>query len=230
MSHINHIKTGIPFFYMCILTFILNACVTPVRKRDYPIGYREVGFSSWYGKDFHGRPTASGEIYNMFGITAAHRTLPLGTLLRVIDLTTGRYVNVKVNDRGPFIKGRILDLSYGAAKRLDIVSDGIAKVEIEIIGRAPIVRRRTAKIARFTVQVGAYQSQKNAIRVKSKVAVYYQSAVVEGYTNAVNEAQYYRVRIGTYASKKEALLVVEHLKSIVGSSEDIAPMVIPVGE
>lgn len=213
-----------------MVTLILSACAIPVRESNYPIGYREIGFSSWYGKDFHGRPTASGEIYNMFGITAAHKTLPLGTLLRVVDLTTGRYVNVKVNDRGPFIKGRILDLSYGAAKRLDIVADGIAKVEIEVIGRVPIVRRRTVQTARFTVQVGAYQTQKNAIRIKSKVAVYYQSAVVEGYTNAVNEARYYRVRIGSYASKKEALLVVEHLKSIIGPSEDIAPMAIPLGE
>jgi len=93
----------------------------------------QVGFSSYYAHKFHGRPTASGEIFDMNDLTAAHRELPLGTVIRVTHMGNGRKVTVKVNDRGPFIEGRILDLSLGAAKRLGMVQEGVAKVMIEIV-------------------------------------------------------------------------------------------------
>ena len=91
------------------------------------------GSASYYGKDFHGKPTASGEIYDMFGLSAAHKTLPLGTVCRVTNLKNGRVVTLKINDRGPFVGNRILDLSYGAAERLDAITDGVIDVEIEIL-------------------------------------------------------------------------------------------------
>ena len=93
----------------------------------------QIGFSSYYAHKFHGRPTASGEIFDMNGLTAAHRELPLGTVIRVTHMGNGRKVTVKVNDRGPFIEGRILDLSLGAAKKLGMVQEGVAKVMIEIV-------------------------------------------------------------------------------------------------
>jgi rare lipoprotein A len=93
----------------------------------------QIGVSSYYGKKFHGRKTANGEIFNMYKLTAAHRVLPLGTHVRVTNLSNGRWVEVKVNDRGPFIEGRILDLSFAAALEIEMVQAGTARVMIEII-------------------------------------------------------------------------------------------------
>ena len=93
----------------------------------------QVGVSSYYGKKFHGRKTANGEIFNMYKLTAAHRVLPLGTVAKVTNLSNGRWVVVKVNDRGPFIEGRILDLSFAAALEIEMVQQGTAKVMIEIV-------------------------------------------------------------------------------------------------
>ncbi len=92
-----------------------------------------VGVSSYYGKDFHGKLTANGEVYDMYGITAAHKTLPLNTIARVTNLSNNQSIILRINDRGPFVKGRILDCSYGAAVKLDFVNEGTAKVKIEII-------------------------------------------------------------------------------------------------
>lgn len=98
------------------------------------IGYSEKGIASWYGSDFHGGPTANGECYNMYAFTAAHKTLPLPTIVRVTNLENNKSVVVKVNDRGPFVRGRIMDLSYAAAQSLDIVKTGTAPVLVEAIG------------------------------------------------------------------------------------------------
>ena len=93
----------------------------------------QLGVASYYGKAFHGRKTANGEIFNMYKLTAAHRVLPLGTRAKVTNLTNGRWVEVKVNDRGPFVEGRILDLSFAAALELEMVKAGTAKVMIELV-------------------------------------------------------------------------------------------------
>jgi len=93
----------------------------------------QVGLSSYYAHDFHGRPTASGEIFDMNGLSAAHRQLPLGTVIRVTHLGNGRSIVVKVNDRGPFVDNRILDLSLGAARKLDMLQEGVAEVRIDIV-------------------------------------------------------------------------------------------------
>jgi rare lipoprotein A len=93
------------------------------------------GIASWYGSDFHGRRTASGEIYNMYDYTAAHKTLPLGTYARVINLKNCKSVIVRINDRGPFVKGRIIDLSYAAAKKIDMIGPGTVPVRIQILSK-----------------------------------------------------------------------------------------------
>lgn len=106
--------------------------------RYHPIlsarGFRETGIASWYGGKFHGRRTANGEVYNMYAMTAAHKTLPMGTILRVKSLTNGRKITVRINDRGPFIRGRVIDLSYAAARELGMIRDGVKKVRITAIG------------------------------------------------------------------------------------------------
>ncbi|HHE51759.1 MAG TPA: septal ring lytic transglycosylase RlpA family protein [Candidatus Acetothermia bacterium] len=95
--------------------------------------YYEVGIASWYGPGFQGNHTANGEIYDMNGISAAHKTLPFGTIVRVVDLETGKSVVVRINDRGPFIEGRIIDLSKGAAEKLGIIDKGITRVGLRIL-------------------------------------------------------------------------------------------------
>lgn len=97
--------------------------------------YDEVGIASWYGPGFHGKVTASGEPYDMYAFTAAHKTLPFGTVVRVVDLSTGRSVVVRINDRGPFVPGRIIDLSYAAAEALGMVERGTARVGLVVLQR-----------------------------------------------------------------------------------------------
>lgn len=102
-----------------------------VRKKKHPKIL--VGISSFYAEDFHGKLTANGEIYDMYGLTAAHKTLPLNTIVRVTNLVNNKSLILRINDRGPYIKGRILDCSYGAAKKLDFISQGTANVKVEVI-------------------------------------------------------------------------------------------------
>ena len=106
---------------------ILYSCAAP-RYREI-----EYGMASWYGSEFHGRPTASGEIYNMNDMTAAHNSLPLGSRVMVTNLENGKSIEVTINDRGPFVEGRIIDLSYGAAKRLDFIKEGTTDVKIDVL-------------------------------------------------------------------------------------------------
>ena len=118
--------------FVSILT--TPACMTvPKGVGDYDAGYVEQGIASWYGGDFHGRPTASGAIYDQFKLTAAHRLLPLGSVVRVTNAENGRTVEVVINDRGPYIKGRIIDLSYAAAEQLGGVDPGTLPVVVEAI-------------------------------------------------------------------------------------------------
>ena len=102
--------------------------------QDSSADYRERGMASWYGKDFHGRPTANGETYDMYALSAAHKTLPIPTWVEVTRLDNGQRIIVRVNDRGPFVDGRIIDLSYGAARELDMIEDGTARVEVRALG------------------------------------------------------------------------------------------------
>ncbi len=125
------------------VTLLVGACATPappasaqIRQTDAAPerGYSEVGLASWYGKPYHGRQTASGRIYNMFELTAAHRTLPFGTRVRVTNLENGRTVVLTITDRGPFVSGRVLDVSLRAAQELRFQNKGLARVRVESIG------------------------------------------------------------------------------------------------
>ncbi len=193
---------------------ILSSCAT---TNGYKQGRTqdgvEYGLASWYGKDFHGRPTASGEIYDMYGLSAAHRSLPLGTRLKVKNLNNSREVEIVVNDRGPFVDGRIIDLSYGAAKRLDMVDEGVVPVRIEVIGRDDgYVRKVKVEgdgAEGFTIQVGSFSDRANAERLKTVLGwrysdVYISDVVIDGNIH-------YRVRIGMYKDKDSAVRAAQRL-------------------
>lgn len=113
----------------------LGACSwIPKGMSDMDVGIKELGVASWYGEQFHGKQAANGEIFDMSALTAAHRTLPLGSIVRVVNLQNGKHVRVRINDRGPYVTGRILDLSYAAAARLGMVHGGISAIQLEVIG------------------------------------------------------------------------------------------------
>jgi len=188
----------------------------------YPLasarGYDEVGIASWYGRDFHGRRTANGEIFDMRALSAAHRTLPLPTMVRVTNLENGRSVIVRVNDRGPFVKNRLIDLSWAAARALGFVGKGTTRVRVQSLDVAPphatptpqrrpaLARRaapapamqahRAASRTGMYVQLGAFTRPGNAARLKQSLAPGYPSVRVEPFP--WDGRVLYRVRIGPF--------------------------------
>jgi len=135
------------------------------------LGHTETGLASWYGHPYHGRRAANGEIYDMEKLTAAHRTLPFDTWLRVVNLDNSKTVEVRITDRGPFIEGRIIDLSHAAARAIDMIGPGIARVRIEVI-RTP----EYAPPAAFAVQVGAFRDRASAERLRAEMESRYGAA------------------------------------------------------
>jgi rare lipoprotein A len=129
------------------------AAVERIERRE-----TQQGIASWYGPGFHGKPTASGEIYDMHALTAAHRTLPLGTLIEVRNLENGRTTTARVNDRGPYKRGRIVDLSLAAAQALGIEEIGVTRVRLTVVARPGSLRLPSG----YWVQVGAFQQEENA--------------------------------------------------------------------
>jgi rare lipoprotein A len=114
---------------------LLGACSwVPKGETGLDVGIKDRGIASWYGEQFHGKQAANGEIFDMRALTAAHRTLPLGSIVRVVNLTNGKHVRVRINDRGPYVNGRILDLSQAAADRLGMMQHGLSVIQLEVIG------------------------------------------------------------------------------------------------
>lgn len=134
----------------------------------YSKNFVQYGLASWYGSEWHGRRTASGEIYNMHAYTAAHRTLPFGVEVLVTNLSNGKKVVVRINDRGPFKEGRIIDLSYAAAKRIDILTSGVTKVKLELYN-LPSGMDAIPNPEYYAVQVGAFRDLGNARVWKGKI-------------------------------------------------------------
>ena len=185
-------------------------------------GYREQGIASWYGTDFHGKKTSSGEIYDMFGPTAAHRILPLNTQVRVRNPANSKEITVRINDRGPFVKERIIDLSYDSAKALGLVGPGTALVELEAIGVLMEEEENGRKTTRliheidyqkgpFVVQVGAFKEIENAQRLKDRLlAEYLEVEVLEAF---IRGERFYRVRINCREQLNEALRIQKELEN-----------------
>lgn len=142
---------------------------------DSHVGYREEGIASWYGYKFHGRKTANGETYDMFAMTAAHKTLPIPSYVRVVNLDNQREITVRINDRGPFHEGRIIDLSYAGAAKLGIVDAGTARVKVEAIDVAQAAREGTTEMRvvelpeNVFLQVGAFSSMTSASALQARL-------------------------------------------------------------
>lgn len=180
-------------------------------------GFRQRGIASWYGKDFHGKKTSNGEIYNMYTMTAAHKTLPLGTHVRVHNLENGKKTEVRINDRGPFVRGRVIDLSYAAAKKVGLVGPGTARVEIYALGSPASTDGGTSRsyvqqdlyTGNFTFQVGAFLNRENAERLKRELAQSFKNAHITEYDNG--EQIFYRVRVGKVTTLEQAGKYEEYL-------------------
>jgi peptidoglycan lytic transglycosylase len=188
-----------------------------------PIVQGEEGIASWYGHPFHGRQTASGEIYNMYAMTAAHKTLPFGTVVRVHDLENGKSVVVRINDRGPFVEGRIIDLSYSAAQAMGM--SGTALVRLEILGNqsSPVSQpssssRAPARSAQapppasgvFAVQIGAFQDRRNAEKLRDQVPRSYGPVTIQAFDRG--DGMFYRVRVGSESTEDGANQLARRLR------------------
>jgi rare lipoprotein A len=173
---------------------------TPPTPAEPPAaGNEEVGYASWYGAQHQGKRTASGEVYDMNQLTAAHRTLPFGTRLLVTNRDTSQSAEVRVNDRGPFVKGRILDVSYAAARQLGAVGAGIFPVRLRVIALPGTGWDAPGGDGTFTVQVGSFTSRARAEALRNAVGS--EATVTE---STVAGATVYRVRVGAFPDRAQA--------------------------
>lgn len=160
------------------------------------VGYTETGVASWYGYPYHGRAAADGEIYDMEKLTAAHRTLPFDTWVRVVNLENQQSVEVRINDRGPFVDGRIIDLSRAAARTINMIGPGTARVKIEVI-RAP----EGVAAAAFGVQVGAFRNRNSAEQLRARLAERFGQARL---VQRADQPGLWRVVVGAEPSQEAA--------------------------
>jgi len=161
-----------------------------------PAGYAEQGNASWYGEPFNGRRASNGEIYDMYKFTAAHRTLPFDTMVRVTNLNNGESTTVRITDRGPFVENRVIDLSLAAAREIDLVGPGVAPVRVEVLGNVD------PAAGFFTVQVGAFRDRGNAERLRDRLNPSYSPIFIQQYD--APDGTFYRVRVGKITGEDTA--------------------------
>jgi rare lipoprotein A len=182
---------------LALLPVLLTAACSgnrrPVPPPSGPANGVERGTASWYGPGFNGHRTASGERYNMRELTAAHQTLPFGSLVEVRNLENGHAVVVRINDRGPFAKGRVIDLSYAAAREVGVFGPGTAEVELRVLGADP-----AAQVTRFTVQVGAFADPDLALILHRNLKRMYPEAFIH------SDGLWNRVQIGLFDDRDNA--------------------------
>jgi rare lipoprotein A len=162
-----------------------------------PSGYAEEGNASWYGVPFHGRRASNGEVYDMYKLTAAHRTLPFETMVRVTNLNNGKSTVVRITDRGPFVDNRIIDLSLAAAREVDSIGPGVVPVRVEVL--SPGVDPTSGF---FTVQVGAFRDRANAERLHDRLSASYSPIFIQQYDSP--DGVFYRVRVGRISGEDAA--------------------------
>jgi len=239
-----------PCLTIILLTLFSTACATsrgpkpelysnlPPTQRPYKLnkiwyypiptaeGYTQEGIASWYGKKFHGRLTSNGEIFDMYKISSAHKTLPIGTTVKVTNLLNNKTILTRINDRGPFVAGRIIDLSFKAAEMIDMVDAGTAKVKIEavrvvtedkkpgtdVISPEPLPDFRFGK---FVIQVGSFKTLLNALQLKAALMGKYDQINIIPFD--IEQNKFYRVQVGTFndlykAREETALLEKKGLK------------------
>ncbi len=223
MSREAESRTGMPVCLM-LAALLLSSCAglelpeqEPVRQTAVPPApetpppppappqpvYRETGIASWYGREFQGRRTTSGEVFDMDGLSAAHRTLPLGTVISVTNLDNFRSITVRVNDRGPFAGNRVLELSYGAARELGFASQGTARVRIEVMDRIP-------DKGPFTVHAAFFSEEESAHVLKERLNRRFEVVVITPFQT--NAGTFYRVRVGSYQTEQKAEAIAAKLK------------------
>jgi rare lipoprotein A len=173
-----------------------------------PGSYTEEGNASWYGKPFNGRRASNGETYDMYKLTAAHRTLPFDTMVRVTNLNNGKSTTVRIIDRGPFVDNRVIDLSLAAAREIDSVGPGVVPVRLEVIGDVDVTG------GFFTVQVGAFHERSNAERLRDRLSLTYTPIFIQQYSSS--EGTFYRLRVGKISGEEAANDLAAQLRAREG--------------
>ncbi|PYS04666.1 MAG: septal ring lytic transglycosylase RlpA family lipoprotein [Acidobacteria bacterium] len=187
-------------FLVCAVV-LFSACghkkIQVKAPQSGPVSSKDLeGLASYYAEPYHGRRTASGEIFDTYqGMTAAHRTLPFNTLVRVTNKTNGREVDVRINDRGPWVEGRVIDLSVRAARQIDLVRTGVVPVKLKVLSREALKVPTPSPIPGpvFAVQVGAFEDERAAENLKKRLEVKYASVTIQTFPG---EKTLYRVRVG----------------------------------
>jgi rare lipoprotein A len=188
-----------------------------VRRDNNPppstLGRVEEGNASWYGPPFHGRKSSNGETYDMYKMTAAHRTLPFETMVRVTNLNNGKSTTVRITDRGPFVGNRIIDLSLAAAREIESVGPGVVPVRLEVLGDVDITA------GYFTIQVGAFRDRGNAERLRDRLGAMYSPVVIQQI--GTEEGPFFRVRVGKISGEEAAQELSEQLRG----KENVKPLI-----
>jgi peptidoglycan lytic transglycosylase len=190
----------------------------------YPGASVEEGNASWYGAPFHGRRASNGEVYDMNKLTAAHRTLPFNTIVRVTNLSNGKSTVVRITDRGPFVENRIIDLSYAAAREIESIGPGVVPVRLEILSAID------PTAGYFTVQIGAFRERANAERLRARLSAAYSPILIQEFPSS--GGSFYRVRVGKLSGENAAQKLGEQLHD----REGVTPMIfrldpdVPAGE
>ena len=183
-----------------------------------PVGYTEEGNASWYGNPFHGHRSSNGETYDMYKLTAAHRTLPFDTMVRVTNLSNNKSTVVRITDRGPFVENRVIDLSLAAAREIESVGPGIVPVRLEVLGNVDPTE------GFFTVQVGAFKDRGNAERLRDRLNVSYTPVFIQQYD--APDGTFFRVRVGKISGEHAAQDFADQLRA----KEGFSPMVLRLDE
>jgi len=183
-----------------------------------PAGYSEEGNASWYGLPFNGRRASNGEIYDMNKLTAAHRTLPFETVVRVTNLNNCKTTTVRITDRGPFVDNRIIDLSQAAAREIESIGPGVVPVRLEVLGNVDV------SAGFFTVQVGAFRERTNAERLRERLTASYSPIFIQQIEAGQNS--FYRVRVGKISGEEAAQQYADQLRS----KEGFTPFVVRLDE
>lgn len=199
---------------MPLAVLVLSSCAKKHRSiapsaTPAQIQTGETGLASWYGHPYHGRAASNGEIYDMEKLTAAHRTLPFGTWVHVTNLSNNKSVDVRIIDRGPFIEGRVIDLSHAAAQVIDLIGPGVAEVRLDILS-AP---RITAADSSYAVQAGAFRDKDRAERLRAAMEREYGSARLVMRTGSPS---LWRVLVGRESTEGAAFVLAQRIRAEVG--------------
>jgi rare lipoprotein A len=205
------------FTFIIVLIFFLSMASGCAKKRVHATspadaaahaslsGDEKIGYASWYGHPYHGRRTSNGETYDMNTFTAAHRTLPFDTMVKVNNLKNGKDVTVRINDRGPFVKDRIIDLSYVAAREIEMVGSGTAKVSLEVL-------KTVTNPFPLTIQVASFRDEKKAKRLRKELDGRFSPVIITKYER--EEGIFYRVLAGKYKDHQTASVGLKALRAL----------------